>query len=158
MREVVSAIVSIRWVSVNVERRGCQIIGIACWCDDGRICSSVLFCVPCRPGWAFTVTKWLVNYWSVMLGEPVPLGGSFQCFKQLSELLRSSSGVVGVNVEIVTVEQVAKLMRKLVVDEFGGQTINAILNFLLTNLRDEASSPVLLESPNLLRVSLFHYV
>ena len=120
--------------------------------------STVLFQVACRPGWAFSVAKWLVNYWCVMLGEPVPLGGSFRCFSQLGDLLRNSDGVESINMTSVVVEDVAKLMRKLVVDEFGGQTINAILNYLLTHLRDEVSSPVLLESPALLRVSGCDYL
>ena len=147
-----SSLASSKWIGLNIERQGCDIVCSACWCDSEEMKVAVLFVVPARGGWPFQVAKWLVDYWSVMLGEPVPVGGVFVCFRQLSELLKNDLGVCSINVEPVEIEGVAKAIRRAVVDEFGGQSIMVLLNFLVTNLRDEVASPILADCPFLLKV------
>ena len=73
-----SVICGAKWLGISIERVGCHIVCSLSWCSAGKLRVVTLFSVMSRSDWGSRVAKWILEYWSVMLGEPIAIGGVYQ--------------------------------------------------------------------------------
>ena len=118
----------------------------------------VLFEVIATKNWERRVSEWLVDYWSCVVDDFVPVGDqlwlSLSCWRfagrrRWSSWIATESCAIGFYYAIVTSAGSSV---------FDGQDVHVVMDFLLVKLRDCLTDPVLLSCPALLRFSEILYL
>ena len=153
MRQLQECVSGVDFIGFHVERLGTDYVSSVTYCDGEGPHTITMFMVPMRLGWEGQLCKWIVDLWSVLLEDPVVVGGCYSDFPQVSGLLWQESGRSGICLRPIVIQTVTKFITASVVAVFGGQDIVVVMNYFVSRLRDYVADPLIADCPNLLRVS-----
>ena len=154
MRELAARMSRSEWIGLNVEQFGCHVVMSVVSCVEEQLQVVTLCSVSCNAGWDLRLANWIADYWSVMVTDPVVLGGAYAVYPALGGLCQTDSIEKTICVSSLVLEDMTKLITRTVASAFGGQEIDVLVTFLATKLRDEIVDPVLVDCPILMRVSM----
>ena len=153
VRRLASIMASGDCIGLNVEQLGCHIVVSVSYCDSDEFHVVTLCTLSSRAGWEAELCQWLVEYWSVMLQDPVVVGGAFACFPATEHVCNEDSAKQSICVKSLTVEDLTKLVTQSITSAFGGPAVDVLVTYLVSKLRDEVVAPALDACPKLRRVS-----
>ena len=154
VRQIVASLCAAKCVCVNVERVSNLVVGSVSWVESSELCVVLLFCVSAKSGWGGRVARFLMEYWSVMVGAPTVIGGVFADYPQLGSLLTEGGLHVPIEVKSVVLEEIVSLVSSGVMTLFGGQTVGAVLGYLFNKLRGHLTETFFEDCPTLMQVSM----
>ena len=141
-------------IGLNIEQLECHIVVSVSYCDCDQFYVVTLCTLPSHTVWEVNLCQWLVEYWSVMLHDPVVVSGAFACCPSAERLCSEDSINQSNCVKSLSVEDMTKLVTQSVTSAFGGPAVDVLVTYLVSKLRDEVVAPVLDSCPKLRRVSI----